>query len=56
MATAGGLVFFAQRKGQLLWNFYTGGRIRAAPMSYTVMGKQYVAIASKAAIFTFALR
>ena len=56
MATAGGLVFFAQREGQfiaadartgkLLWDFYTGGRIRAAPMSCTVMGKKYVAIAS----------
>lgn len=66
MATAGGLVFFAQREGQfiaadaktgkLLWNFYTGGRIRAAPVSYTVMGKQYIAIASKAAVFSFALR
>jgi alcohol dehydrogenase (cytochrome c) len=65
MTTAGGLVFFSSRDGQfiaadadtgrILWNFNTGGSIRASPMTYSVKGKQYVAIATKAAIFSFTL-
>ena len=65
MTTAGGLVFCATREGQLmaadaktgklLWHFNTGGTIRASPMTYRVGGKQYIAIVSKAAVFTFSL-
>jgi alcohol dehydrogenase (cytochrome c) len=65
MTTAGGLVFFSTREGQfmaadaktgaLLWHFNTGGTIRASPMTYSVGGKQYVAIVSKAAVFTFSI-
>ncbi|MFN7936690.1 MAG: PQQ-binding-like beta-propeller repeat protein [Bryobacteraceae bacterium] len=65
MTTAGGLVFFSSREGQflaadaatgkVLWHFNTGGAIRAGPMTYSVRGKQYVAIMSKAAVFAFAL-
>jgi len=65
MATAGGLVFFADeaesfeavdgRTGAQLWHFTTGQRMHASPMSYAVLGKQYVAIASGSDIFTFAL-
>lgn len=65
MTTAGGLVFFSSREGQflaadaasgkVLWHFNTGGAIRAGPMTYSVRGKQYVAIMSKAAVFSFAL-
>ncbi len=65
MTTAGGLVFVAGRDGQfmaldarngkLLWNFNTGGTIRASPMTYMSDGKQYVAIFSKAAVFAFSL-
>ncbi len=63
MATAGGLLFVGGRDGQFisldvrdgraLWNFNTGGTIRASPMTYRVDGKQYVAIVSKAAVFAF---
>jgi len=65
MSTAGGLVFFSTREGQfmaadaksgtLLWHFNTGGTIRASPITYLVDGKQYVAIVSKSALFTFSL-
>jgi alcohol dehydrogenase (cytochrome c) len=65
MTTAGGLVFFADeaesfeavdgRTGAQLWHFTTGQRMHASPMSYAVLGKQYVAIASGSDIFAFAL-
>ena len=65
MATAGGIVFFADdahsfeavdaKTGKPLWHFNTGQTISASPMSYTVNGKQYVAIAAGSDIFSFAL-
>lgn len=65
MTTAGGLVFFSSREGQfmaadaetgkVLWHFNTGGAIRAAPMTYAVNGKQYIAVMTKAATFAFTL-
>ena len=66
MTTAGGLVFFANdaeafeavdaRSGKSLWHFNTGQSMHASPMSYSVNGTQFVAIASGADVFTFALR
>jgi alcohol dehydrogenase (cytochrome c) len=65
MTTAGGLVFFCDdaesfeavdaKTGKPLWHFTTGQTFHASPMSYAVVGKQYVAIASGNDIFTFAL-
>jgi alcohol dehydrogenase (cytochrome c) len=65
MATAGGLVFggsnegnfFAvdARSGRPLWQFQTGGAIRAGPMSFLADGKQRVAVAGGRAIFVFGL-
>jgi len=56
LTTAGGLVFggdiegnaFAldDRTGQKLWSFGTGSRIASPAVSYSVNGKQYVAIGS----------
>ena len=56
LATAGDLIFggdlegnaFAldARTGQELWSFNTGGRIAAPAVSYSVGGRQYVAIAT----------
>jgi alcohol dehydrogenase (cytochrome c) len=43
------------KTGKPLWNFNTGGLITASPSTYTVDGHQYVAIASYANIFAFAL-
>ncbi len=65
MATAGGLVFFGDdaqsleaidaREGKPLWHFITGQDMSASPMTYTVSGRQYVAIAAGSDIFSFAL-
>jgi glucose dehydrogenase len=55
LATAGGLVFmgetdgrfsaFNAATGETLWTHQTGGNVGAPPMSYTVNGRQYVAVA-----------
>jgi len=65
MTTAGGLVFFGDdaesleavdaKTGKPLWHFTTGQTFHASPMSYAVLGKQYVAIAAGSDIFSFAL-
>jgi alcohol dehydrogenase (cytochrome c) len=65
MTTSSGLVFFGDdsesleavdaRSGKPLWHFTTGQKFHASPMSYEVLGKQYVAIASGSDIFAFAL-
>ncbi len=65
MTTAGGLVFFGDdsesfeavdaKSGKPLWHFTTGQKFHASPVSYEVVGKQYVAVASGNDIFTFAL-
>jgi alcohol dehydrogenase (cytochrome c) len=65
LATAGGVLFAASADGNLialdsrtgkhLWHYQTGARIVSSPISYAVGGKQYIAIASQAALFTFAL-
>lgn len=44
------------KSGVLLWKVNLGGPMIAAPISYQVDGKQYVAIASGNSIFAFALR
>jgi alcohol dehydrogenase (cytochrome c) len=65
LSTAGDLVFGGGREGyflaldartgELLWRESLGGQINAAPMSYAVDGRQYVAIAAGSALFSFAL-
>jgi alcohol dehydrogenase (cytochrome c) len=65
MATAGGLIFggtnegnfFAlnDASGEQVWNFQTGGPIRTNPMSFTVGGKQCLAISGGNALFVFSL-
>jgi alcohol dehydrogenase (cytochrome c) len=56
LATAGGLVFTGDAEGnftaydaatgRILWSYQTGSGIRAAPVTYRLNGKQYVAIPS----------
>jgi alcohol dehydrogenase (cytochrome c) len=56
MTTAGGLVFSGAQTGELyaldadtgdvLWHYQTGSGIIAPPVTYTVAGEQYVAVAS----------
>jgi alcohol dehydrogenase (cytochrome c) len=43
------------KTGKPLWHFNTGQDLSASPMSYSVVGKQYVAIAAGSDIFSFAL-
>jgi alcohol dehydrogenase (cytochrome c) len=44
------------KSGALLWKTNLGGQTVAAPITFQVDGKQYVAIASGNALFAFALR
>jgi PQQ-dependent dehydrogenase (methanol/ethanol family) len=66
LGTAGGVLFAASKEGYLLaldsrtgkplWKYQTGSEIRASPMSYSINGKQYVAIANDSALTVFALQ
>jgi alcohol dehydrogenase (cytochrome c) len=65
MATAGGIVFAASgegnfialdaKTGKTLWSFGAGAGLSSSPMSYSVDGKQYVAISSNNVLYTFGL-
>lgn len=50
--------FFAldARTGNLLWKASVGGQVNSAPMSYSIDGKQYVAVSAGATLFVYALR
>ena len=66
MATGGGLVFYGDGRGiftaadandgKLLWHFNTGQSFKGGPMTYTIDGAQYIAIAAGTTILTFGLR
>jgi alcohol dehydrogenase (cytochrome c) len=66
LATAGGVVFAASREGYLyaldartgalLWRFQTGAAIDASPISYSVAGKQFVAVSAGNVVYSFALQ
>ncbi|MBY0504733.1 MAG: PQQ-dependent dehydrogenase, methanol/ethanol family [Bryobacteraceae bacterium] len=65
VSTAGNVVFFGDDNGQLvaadartgkhLWHFGTSQNITASPITYSVDGKQYVAICSASDVFAFGL-
>jgi len=65
LTTAGGLLFsgsgdgyfFAldDRTGEDLWHVNVGGPMHAAPMTFSVDGRQYVSVAANHSLFTFAL-
>jgi PQQ-dependent dehydrogenase (methanol/ethanol family) len=65
LATAGGLIFYGrpnggfvavdQRDGKTLWQFRTNVRMKAPPMTFTVGGNQYVAVAAGPNILCFGL-
>lgn len=65
LATAGGLIFYGQpnggfaavdqRDGKALWQFPTNVRMKASPMTFSVDGKQYVAVAAGPNILCFGL-
>ncbi len=51
----GHLVALDAKSGKHLWHFNMGELLTASPITYEVDGKQYVAIASATAIFSFGL-
>ena len=65
LSTAGGLVFFGEtgggfaavdaKTGNYLWHFEASEPWKASPMTYSVNGRQYIAIASGSNILSFAL-
>ena len=65
LSTAGGLVFrgsdegnfFAldAKSGKPLWDFQTGGRIAANPISFAIDGRQHIAIAADRVLYVFGL-
>lgn len=65
MATAGGVVFGGSSEGNFfaldaatgkaLWDFQTGGRIAANPVSFNIDGRQNVAIAADRVLYVFGL-
>jgi alcohol dehydrogenase (cytochrome c) len=54
-AKDGNLIALDARSGADLWHYQTGAEINSSPISYSVDGRQYVAIATDSALFTFAL-
>jgi alcohol dehydrogenase (cytochrome c) len=50
--------FFAldARSGELLWKGAVGGAVASGPMSYSVGGRQYVAVSAGSSLFVYALR
>ena len=44
------------RTGALLWKFTVGGAVVSGPMTYSVGGRQYVAVTAGSSLFAFALR
>ncbi|HTA42787.1 MAG TPA: PQQ-dependent dehydrogenase, methanol/ethanol family [Bryobacteraceae bacterium] len=44
------------RTGEMLWKASIGGQISSGPMTFSVNGRQYVAVAAGNALYTFALR
>ena len=65
LSTAGHLVFggdsegnfiaFDARTGKDLWHIQLGAAIYSSPITYSVAGRQYVAIPAGAALFAFEL-
>jgi alcohol dehydrogenase (cytochrome c) len=47
---------FDARNGSMLWKVNVGGQISAAPMTYEIGGKQYVAVAAGHCLFVYGLR
>ena len=65
LATAGGVLFASARDGNIialdaktgkhLWHYQTGGNHAAAPISYAIDGRQYIALTAGNVLFSFTL-
>jgi outer membrane protein assembly factor BamB len=53
---AGDLIALDSGSGKPLWFFQTGATIASSPISYSVDGKQFVAIAAGNVLYSFVLR
>ena len=51
----GHFVALDARTGELLWNTNLGGTIASGPITYSVDGQQYVAVAAEGALYVFGL-
>jgi len=51
----GNFVALDAASGKALWHFQTGSAVYAAPMSFAIDGKEYVAIAAGSSLYTFGL-
>ena len=51
----GNFVALDARTGKPLWDFQTGGAIAANPVSFTIDGRQCVAIAASRVLYVFGL-
>jgi PQQ-dependent dehydrogenase (methanol/ethanol family) len=51
----GNILALESNTGKPLWHFHAGGNIASAPMSYSVDGKQYIALAAGNVLYSFAL-
>ncbi len=66
LTTASNLLFVGGREGyffalnandgSLLWKVSVGGQVSSGPMTYSLNGKQYVAVSAGNALYTYALR
>ena len=65
MGTAGGVVFACTGDGNIialdagtgksLWHFRAAAMLNSAPMSYSVDGRQYIAVSAGDVLYSFAL-
>ncbi len=65
LATGGGVVFASShdgnfialdaKTGNALWHFGAGANVAGSPISYSIDGKQYVAVSSAQVLYSFAL-
>ena len=51
----GHLIALDATTGTFLWRFQAGAAIEASPISYAVGGKQFIAVSSGNALYSFAL-
>jgi len=51
----GNLIALEAKTGKPLWRMQTGASTAASPISYSVDGKQYIAVASGMVLYSLAL-
>ena len=51
----GNVIALDAKNGKHLWHFNVGEMLTASPITYSIDGKQYVAVASASAVFSFGL-